>query len=82
MTLYWSTLSFSFLSKAITARILSTIAGGFLSRIVSSAVSEYTLASVFLWLSIVAVASPVAFKGLKHANMRAKTMLAQMNQWH
>ena len=32
---------YTFLSKAITAYILSTIAGGFLGRVVSATVSEY-----------------------------------------
>ena len=40
---------FRFLSKAISAYILSTIAGGFLSRIVSSAVSEHIHWSFFFY---------------------------------
>ena len=45
---------FSYLSKAVSAYILSTIAGGFLGRVVSASVSEYThWQSFFFALAII-----------------------------
>lgn len=41
---------YSFLSKAVTSYILSTIAGGFLGRVVSASISEYTHWQVYFYL--------------------------------
>jgi YNFM family putative membrane transporter len=57
---------FHFLSKAITAYILSTIAGGFLSRIVSSAVSEYTHWQIFFYaLALLLGGLAISLQGTK-----------------
>ena len=57
---------FRFLSKAITAYILSIIAGGFLSRIVSSAVSEYTHWQAFFYiLAAILVGLAISLQGTK-----------------
>lgn len=66
---------YSFLSKAVTSYILSTIAGGFLGRVVSASISEYTHWQVYFYL----LAIVLVLLSISLTNKKVRDYVGQRN---
>lgn len=64
---------YSYLSKAVTSYILSTIAGGFLGRVISASISEYTYWQVYFYL----LAMVLLFLSLSLAKAKVREFVVQ-----